>query len=1091
MRVHYDSIGCIKIKSVEVVNDKGEKYNIMNENLTNADENVSIYHTYIHTSLNPDADTIKRAINKGHYIKNQCWVNCFMDFYGDTLMSDKKKPENRLTIERISQIIGRDNFTEKGASINEMAQVFKEFGIQARIFTFFNKPILKYDPPKRNHNIKTFYAMVKNFHIYTLNHDLKSIQQKQDLDKPIVKASTDFYINNKEKPTYYKMIENVNDIIKLELEDDVKEVYLVMKDNNLTKALFDLTRNGYEPNIQHQINGITSIKMKFNNIKYTIKTQNLLVDSCDGCITVGTEQIYNNMQFAFFHLNKVTLNPSHKSYYSDIDLKILNESRTIVPCGLFTWDAKEVPKDIAEIDLSKAFTSSFINILKIGIFTQFDVWRKFDATTMDFQQMPDLTLYYVEVKSVWFSKICFNKQYNIIYGEVLKKIIKERGIVKLNIIAYKSPSKTEDVDYKGAIDEVKKVKISDDPDEDKNLKKLIANVTIGLLEKGGATDKKSLLFKNIAEALDCQSDYGGKLHKITEQEMVEDDEGDTYEGDETRNHYILNIKDTAELVNGFRYIKELLLQQHNFTMYEAYNKLRWNDINMYSVKTDAFVIDSKDVEKAKSLLNFHNDIGGWRVSKYGDDIILPLQRYELVRNEMIDIPTLECKELLIKDEYDTDNIIEVIKESNPVIITADFAGSGKSYICQKMVDKGYKVMFVTPTNKLLQEFEGEAITVNKFFGISFGSNKLEPFDYADYDVVVFDEIYFSNASTYWKIKQFIEKNKKDKIIIATGDGKQLKPVQELTNTRDHEEYTNEIIENIFDYRINLKICKRLHTDKDREKLNNIKIDIFVNKLSVKQIIEKYFSYTDDITSSPNNIAFLNDTCKNVSNAIRKLENRKGEYCVGEKLICREYTKTKTSVFNVNFKYKIVHIGNGMMTLKNVKTEILQSLPIDKVRQSFIFAHCCTAHSMQGSSVDTDITIFDYNHPLIRGYPEWLYVCITRSRDLNRVKFFRYKNDTDDEFNMKNITSYFERKIENYKMQDRNNKFTIPKEGYVNKQWFIKNIINNCNYCGCGFSISMNNGNVKTNLTCQRKQNELPHTLDNIIPYCIRCNCSCK
>ena len=174
--------------------------------------------------------------------------------------------------------------------------------------------------------------------------------------------------------------------------------------------------------------------------------------------------------------------------------------------------------------------------------------------------------------------------------------------------------------------------------------------------------KKVCCLKNIAEALDCQDDCGGKLHKITEQEVMEDDEG-IYEGDEVRKHYILNIKDTAELVNGFRYIKELLLQQHNFTMYEAYNKLRRNDINMYSVKTDAFVIDSKDVEKAKSILNFHNDIGGWRVSKYGDDIILPLKKYELVRNELIDIPTQECKELLIQDEYNTDNIIEVVKEN--------------------------------------------------------------------------------------------------------------------------------------------------------------------------------------------------------------------------------------------------------------------------------------------------------------------------------------------------------------------------------------------------------------------------------------------
>eukprot|EP00438_Fugacium_kawagutii_P013577 Skav212334 [mRNA] locus=scaffold5228:693:3725:+ [translate_table: standard] len=1010
-------------------------------------------------------------------------------------MSDKKKPEYRLTVERISQIIGRDNFTEKGASINEMAKVFKEFGIQARIFNFFNQMILKYDPPKRNHNIKTFYAMVKNFHIYTLNHDLKSIQQKQNLDKPIVKASTDFYINNKENPTYYKMIENVNDIIKLELDDDVKEVYLVMKDNDLTKALFDLTRNGYEPNIQHQINGITSIKMKFNNIKYTIKTQNLLVDSCDGCITVGTEQIYNNMQFAFFHLNKVILNPSHKSYYSDIDLKILNESRTVVPCGLLTWDGEKVPKDIAELDLSKAFTSKFIEIMKIAIFTQFDVWRKFDDTTMDIQQMPDLTMLYVEVPDTgltpYRTKLLLNKKYSIIYVGVLKELLKEWKIVKLNIIHYKLPSKTEDVDYKGAIDKLQKVRISDDPTEDKNLKKLIANVAIGLLEKGSATDKKSFLFKNIAEALDCQSDYGGKLHKITEQEMVEDDEGDIYEGDETRNHYILNIKDTAELVNGFKYIKELLLQQHNLTMHQAFRKLQKNGINVYSVKTDAFVIDSKNVEKAKTLLNFHNDIGGWRVSKYGDDIILPLQKYEVVRNELINIPTLECKELLIKDEYNTDNIIdEHIIPNRVVLILGEVPGTGKSYICQRMVERGFNVIVICPTNKLLQSFEGEATTMNKFFGINFGNVKLDEFDYSPYDCIVFDEVYFSNASTYWKIKQLVEKNT-GKIIIGTGDAMQLKPLQEITNTKDYHKYANEILENIFPYKINLKICKRLTTEEDRIKIYNIKDDIFNNRLSTKQIIEKYFEYTTDISTSKNNIAYLNNTCHNVASEIRKLENRKGEYEVGEFLVCREYTKVKNLVFNVNFEYEIVGINNGIFDLQDVKTKVVQPLFIQKVRENFIFRHCFTCHSAQGSSIDGNVTIFDWNFYLVRNYPEWLWTAITRARDLSKVKFFKYSDDKEDAFNKRCIESYFCRKVENYKLQDKKANREIPKNGYMNAEWFIKNINNQCNYCGCGFTLNINKGNVSTNLTAQRKDNDLTHTLDNIIPFCDRCNRSCK
>ena len=147
--------------------------------------------------------------------------------------------------------------------------------------------------------------------------------------------------------------------------------------------------------------------------------------------------------------------------------------------------------------------------------------------------------------------------------------------------------------------------------------------------------------------------------------------------------------------------------------------------------------------------------------------------------------------------------------------------------------------------------------------------------------------------------------------------------------------------------------------------------------------------------------------------------------------------------------------------------------------------------MQGASVDTDITIFDYNHFSVKDYPEWIYTCITRARDLNRVKFFRYKTDKNDDLNKQCIMSYFERKNENYKIQDRSAKRKIPKQGYVNSQWFIDNINNQCNYCGCGFYLNINKGNISSNLSAQRVNNSLTHTLDNIVPYCVRCNCSCR
>ena len=127
-------------------------------------------------------------------------------------------------------------------------------------------------------------------------------------------------------------------------------------------------------------------------------------------------------------------------------------------------------------------------------------------------------------------------------------------------------------------------------------------------------------------------------------------------------------------------------------------------------------IDTRNVEKAIEILDFHNDRGGWRASKENDEIMLSSVTYNIVENERVEIPEIECsKELHVKDEYDTDNSIdEHILHKNLIIITPDYAGSGKSYICQSMADRGYRVIFVNPTTKLLQAFEGDALTINIF-----------------------------------------------------------------------------------------------------------------------------------------------------------------------------------------------------------------------------------------------------------------------------------------------------------------------------------------------------------------------------------------
>ena len=126
-------------------------------------------------------------------------------------------------------------------------------------------------------------------------------------------------------------------------------------------------------------------------------------------------------------------------------------------------------------------------------------------------------------------------------------------------------------------------------------------------------------------------------------------------------------------------------------------KKREAKVRVYSIKTDAFTIESMDEAKAREVLDFQNDVGGWRVSKT-DDIKLPSDEYKFVENKLIEIPVYESKEIEI-DEYSTDAIVEKIVEKKQVMIRGLYAGTGKSYICKRMAELGYKVAFVCPTNR--------------------------------------------------------------------------------------------------------------------------------------------------------------------------------------------------------------------------------------------------------------------------------------------------------------------------------------------------------------------------------------------------------
>ena len=85
---------------------------------------------------------------------------------------------------------------------------------------------------------------------------------------------------------------------------------------------------------------------------------------------------------------------------------------------------------------------------------------------------------------------------------------------RIDILYHKEPSFIHKFDHKGIVDELWNTTI-DERTMTSIFKKNIGNVNYGLMEKGGSTSYKSIVYKDSREAVYNQTSYGGKVHKLS------------------------------------------------------------------------------------------------------------------------------------------------------------------------------------------------------------------------------------------------------------------------------------------------------------------------------------------------------------------------------------------------------------------------------------------------------------------------------------------------------------------------------------------------------------------------------------------------
>ena len=1125
-----DYIDAIQILKVIEVDDDGKDYDIEDEGLKDT-TNISIDNFYHQTLIDPEKETVKEAIQNNNHKENECWINHLLETYEGTELTREKRGSLAKTLSR-KKILELLNTTEEdmheyGISINNMKKVFQFFNIPVKLYDCQCQLIFQYFPPHhdKGHRKRIFTALIKNNHIYPINANQDRLCQLNGERAIDFTASKNFYITDKTEPPKYKMFSHIDELLKLTDQD---EYYLIHKENNLTKVLYQFKKVGYEPYIRYRAGRISELRIKFTyksadtrkiirrkaqpyniptktlekdkTITYIISTQDLSKDTLERDIDADTEDKYSRIAEAMFIFNKKLFSSSHMSQYDDVDIEILDECRTVVPLGYL--DKHVEFKNLVEIDRTKAFTWAFNQINKIPIFNAFDSWKAWDGT-LDINKLSSLTLYKVEVSK---GNMFFNKKFNIIYGKFLRKM----DLSNIKIIYYKIPAYIHKVNYKSIVNELWETQLGDDEDDDKQIKKKIANINFGMLEKSNNTAQRSVIFNSLKEACHYQRKHGGRIYALEEETCIrkmvdlnEETDDEEEEEDKTtfgETYYVLNTTDRKTLVNGFRYIKELLLQYHNYAMYEAYTKLEEKGVKVYSVKSDAFSIHQDDLSKVRpnpnhfiksyreGILDFEDAIGNWRVST--SRINYPTEKYKFKYNKLIQIPVQENEALDVIDEWDTEAVCKQIIPNSPCMIRAKFAGSGKSYIGQYLNKMGYNVLFVVPHNRLSQEIEGEATTLNMFFSIPVHKgDELPCFDHSDFNVIFFDEIFMSNIYIYNKIREFV-KNNPDKIIIGAGDTKQLPPINDLTNTQPHDQYANQCIDKIFKYSIYLKISKRVSDDEQRKKLEDAYNDMWINEMPVDKWVEKHARYTSEINPHYMNIAYTNIRCKSVSDEVRKKLGKKGLYEVGEEIICRLYLKTdRDAKFNANIRYKILCINSSGIIIENIKDKNKYTLTEELLNKHFRYGYCATCHSCQGASIDNNIVIHEWDKSYLVSR-EWIWTAYTRARDFNKVAFFKNEK-AEEKMEQQLLINYLKNKIDGYKKQDLKAGRELNENNFVDVNFCMERLKGTCQKCGGDFHIEIKKGALSSNFTCQRVDNNFSHTKDNCVAYCNYCNCSSK
>ena len=1024
-----------------------------------------------------------------------------------------------LTPEYLCKIMGIENKEQDlGLSIRSSVKFFEKFHLGLVVVNIYDDVIFKYTPQSKHNHIhpNTLYVLVYNSHCYKLNSNensfvhklnLKEVvdEEKETYDNLKNKLSTNFYFRNFDKESKKIFINNLNDAIKYITDNEQKDNIIFITNTDLTDILFEMVDNKYIPYTQFECGILKRLCFKLKNVDDDDEAVIYSIEHGDSSMveneimTVEADEI-KNYDKADRLIYEWLLNKNNLSQRNDY-IRSIEKAYPIAPlCGYF--DGCDLDCEYNTADFNKAYTSNAKDIENIPTFNNFDIFLTYDG-----HKIEDYTQYiiYCCIQNDE-TAILFKKTYSRCYGYKLNRISDD---IQYNILFYRRPSRLNKSYSDKYIEDLYNIKISENNLEDIEKKKFIMNKNLGLIEK--KYNKKSItkIYHTMKEAQYYQIKYGGNIYRVTHTEF-QDQELTQEEKDEgilcrktttNRELFILVNKVQKDLEESFNPIKDLIYDIQLLKLWKLYRQLTFNDIKVYGIKTDCLLV-SEEKETLKNVVEFSKNIGGIKF-EYNKKPIS--KKIVMFKNELIEFKQPEINIIEMKDEYDVNEMKEILQKYDRVMIKGLLPGSGKTTAIK---NSDYKTLFITPYNKLCQELRKEkydSITLNKLLNINICGdvNKYsKTYDTSSYEAVCFDEILLYNTGYLNRINNFI--NKTDKKVYATGDVDQLQPFGfQLNNVQDKTAYLNKIIDMMFPNQIILKYNKRLRTKEDQEKLSLIKQDIFNNKLDIADVMKKYFKTITKFSElkTTKNLSFFNFRNERINKYVQDHLIKPPENAVkfdnfyhyqGLEIVCKKHYRVKNIRLYTNYTYVLDNINTKKFTVVEPVENVKMTMDIDLLKKHFKPPYCNTVHSVQGLSIDDDITVFDCNTPYTDRHFVW--TAITRARSLDKIIYFHHSENEVKRLEESRKNQFLKLKIDFYKRQDMDAKRDILKDKYIDVAWFADAIsqVDRCSLCGCKYYMVLDeSNNIFCNISVDRLDNNGYHSKDNCHLLCIECNKSKK